>query len=106
VVGDSVPMHDAVEVRLQLGLLGEVLRPVVGRLEAVAVEMIPDVDARARIGVLPPGSAHSGVLLDDGVGNARLLHPDRGEEAGLAASDDDDGKLGPGLGAGFERGDP
>ena len=104
-VRDSVSMHDVFEVRLQLRLLGEILSPVVGRLEAVAVEMVSDVDACARIGVLPPGSADAGILLDDGVGNARLLQPDRGEQAGLAAADDDDGKLGPGLGAGFERGD-
>ena len=60
------------EVGLQLGLLREELGPVVGRLEAVAVEVVADVDVRARIGVLPPRASHTCVLLDDGERYAEL----------------------------------
>ena len=69
--------HDRLEVALELGLPGEVLGPVVARLEAVAVEVVADVDPGPGIRVLPPGSAHAGVLLDDGEGDAGLLQPDR-----------------------------
>ena len=75
---------------LELGLLGEELRPVVARLEAVAVEVVADVDPGARVGVLPPGAADPGVLLHDGEGDAGLLQPDAGQQSRLAAADDHD----------------
>ena len=80
----------SLEVRLQLGLLGEVLGPVVGGLEGVAVEVVADVDAAAGVAVLAPGAADAGVLLDDRERDAGLLQPDAGEQAGLAAADHDD----------------
>ena len=89
---DAVLRHHRLEVGLQLGLLGEVLGPVVARLEAVAVEVVADVDAGAGVGVLPPGATHSRVLLDDGVGDARLFEPYGSQQAGLAAADDHDGE--------------
>ena len=70
-------LHHALEVRLQLGLLREELGPVVARLEAVAVEVVADVDARARVGVLPPGAADARVLLDDRERDAGFLEADR-----------------------------
>ena len=92
--------HHAVEVRLQLGLLREELGPVVARLEAVAVEVVADVDAGARIGVLPPGAADAGVLLDDRERDAGLLEPDAGEQARLAAADHHDRERVAGRGVG------
>ena len=90
---DAVLVHHAFEVGLQFGLFGEEVRPLVGRLEAVAVEVISDVDPRARVGVLVPGAADARVLLDDGERNAGLLEPDGGEQSRLAAADDDDGEV-------------
>ena len=91
--GDTVAVHDIGEVVLQLGLTREEFRPVVGRLEAVAVEVVPDINPGAGIAVLPPGSAHSGVLLDHRVGNAGLLEPDRSQQPGLSGADHDHWKL-------------
>ena len=78
------------EVRLQLGLFGEEVRPLIGRLEAVAVEVVADVDPRAGIGVLVPGPADAGVLLDDRERDAGLLEPDARQQSRLPAADDDD----------------
>ena len=69
---DAVLLEDPLEVRLELGLLGEELGPVVGGLEAVAVEVVADVDPGAGVAVLPPGAAGAGVLLDDDEREARL----------------------------------
>ena len=82
----------SVEVALQLGLAGEELAPLVARLERVAVEVVADVDAAAGVGVLVPGAADAGVLLDDRERDARLLEPDAGEQARLAAADHDHGE--------------
>ena len=90
----TVAVHDVGEVGLQFRLAGEVLRPVIRRLEAVAVEVIAHVYPGAGIAVLPPGSAHTGVLLDHGVGDPGLLQPDCGQQAGLAAADHDDREVG------------
>ncbi len=84
---DTVLVHDRGEVPLQLGLASEELGPVVARLEAVAVEVVAHVDPRAGVGVLPPGAADPGVLLEDGERDAGLLEPDAGEQTGLAAAD-------------------
>ena len=46
-------------------------RPVVVRLERVAVEVVRDVDAAARVAVLVPGAADAVVLLDHDVRDAR-----------------------------------
>ena len=90
---DVVLVHHPLEVGLQLGLLGEEVRPFVGWLEAVAVEVISDVDPRAGIGVLPPRSADTRVLLDDRERDTRFLQPDPGQQTGFTAPDDDDGKV-------------
>ena len=89
---DAVALHHVGEVALQLGLLREVLAPVVARLERVAVEVVADVDAAPGVGVLVPGAADAGVLLDDRERDARLLQPDAGEQPRLPAADDDDGE--------------
>jgi hypothetical protein len=97
----AVPVDDVAEVLAQFGLFGEEVVPVIAGLEAVAVEVIGDVDSGTRIAVLPPGSAGSGVLLHDGERNARLLEPDAGQHTRLAAADDDDVEaLGTGEGPG------
>ena len=62
---EVVRVHDPLEVGAQLGVLREVLGPVVGGLERVAVEVAADVDARTRVAVLPPRAAGTAVLLDD-----------------------------------------
>ena len=90
VPADVVLVHDGLEVGLQLGLFGEEVRPLIGRLEAVAVEVIADVDPRAGVGVLVPRAADACVLLHDGERDAGLLEPDAGQQSGLAASDHDD----------------
>ena len=74
----------------QLGVLREVLGPVVGGLERVAVEVAADVDARARVAVLPPRATGTAVLLDDRERQVRLGEAERGQQPRLAAADDDD----------------
>ncbi len=86
---DVVLVHHGLEVGLQFGLLGKEVRPLVGRLEAVAVEVISDVDAGTGIGVLPPGPADAGVLLDDRERDARLFQPNARQQTGFPAADDD-----------------
>jgi hypothetical protein len=88
VPADVVAVHNRLEVGLQLGLLGEEVRPLIGRLEAVAVEVIADVDAGTRIGVLPPRPTDAGVLLDDRERDAGLFQPNARQEAGFPAADD------------------
>ena len=85
-----VLVEHALEVGAQLRLLAEVLGPVVRGLERVAVVVAPDVDARPRVPVLPPGAARAAVLLDDREGQTGLRQPDPGEDAGQTAADHDD----------------
>ena len=87
---DAVLVHDGLEVALQLGLLGEELGPVVARLEAVAVEVVADVDSGPGVRVLPPSTADARVLLHDGERDAGFRQPDAGEQTRLPAPDDDD----------------
>ena len=84
-----VRVHDPLEVGAELRVLREVLGPMVGGLERVAVEVAADVDARTRVAVLPPRAAGAAVLLDDGEGQLGLREADAGEQPGLAAPDDD-----------------
>jgi hypothetical protein len=89
---DAVLVHHRLEVGLELRLLREEFRPGIAGLEAVAVEVVADVHPRPGVGVLPPGTTDTGVLLDDGERDAGLLQPDAGQQARLPAPDDDDGK--------------
>ena len=91
---EVVRVEDTPEVRPQLGMLGEVLGPVVGGFERVAVEVAADVDARARVAVLPPRAAGTAVLLDDRERQLRLGEPERGQQPRFAAADDDDVRVG------------
>ena len=77
----SCASHDPLEVLPELGVLGEVLGPVVGGLERVAVEVAADVDARTRVAVLPPRAAGAAVLLDDRERQAGLGQADAGEQS-------------------------
>ena len=92
VFAHAVLVHHRLEVGLQLGLAGEELTPVVTRFEAVAVEVVANVDPSAGIGVLPPGAPDPVVLLDDGVGQPRFLHTDRGEQPRHPTTDDHHGQ--------------
>ena len=67
----------------ELGLLREVLRPVVGGLERVAVEVAADVDSCARVAVVPPRAARPAALLDDRERDPRLREADAREQARL-----------------------
>ena len=91
---EVVRVEDTPEVRTQLRMLREVLGPVVGRLERVAVEVAADVDTRAGIAVLPPRATGATVLLDDRERQLRLRESERGEQPGLATADDDDVRVG------------
>ena len=91
---EVVRLEDPPEVRAQLGVLREVLGPVVGGLERVAVEVAADVDPRARVAVLPPRAAGAAVLLDDGERQLRLREPQRCEQSRFAAADHDDVRVG------------
>ena len=73
-VEDAGPRGDLLEVGLDLRLRGEGDRPVgVGR-ERERVELARDVAGRAGVGVVAPGAADVGALLDDEeVGLAVLL---------------------------------
>ena len=77
----------ALEIRTQLGLLAEILAPVVGGLEGIAVVVTADIDPRARIAVLPPGAARSRVLLDDRERETGLRQADACDNAGLSGPD-------------------
>ena len=79
----------APEVGLDLRLRGERHRPVgVGR-ERVRVELARHVAGGAGVGVVAPGAADVGALLDDQeVGLAVLLQLDRRAEAGEPGPDD------------------
>ena len=104
VLGHTAAFHHLGEVVLQLGLAGEELRPVIRRLEAVAVEVVAHIHPRTGIAVLPPGSAHARVLLDHRVGHPGLGQPDRGQQSGLSAADHDHWKLRAGACSGLELG--
>ena len=86
---DVIAVHHGLEVGLQLGLFGEEVRPLIGRLEAVAVEVISDVDPRPRIGVLPPRPADTGVLLDDRERDACLFEANARQQPRFPAADHD-----------------
>ena len=69
--------HHTFEVRLELGLLREELRPLVARLEAVAVEVIADIDPRAGIRELVGLSVDPGVPDDPPVDLGGLVQVHR-----------------------------
>ena len=75
------------EVIEQHRLRGEELRPV-ARRERVGVGVVGGVDAAAGVGVLQPGAAHVGILLDHRVGDARLAEAMRGENPRHSRADD------------------
>ena len=90
VLVDAVLAHRGLEVALQLRLAGEVLGPLVGGLEGVAVEVVADVHPGAGVGVLPPGAADALVLLEDGERDVCLGEPDARQQPGLTAPDHHD----------------
>ena len=69
------------------------MSPVVARLEGVAVEVVADVDTRAGVAVLLPGSTRAGVLLEDGERDAGLPQSNTGKQSRLPAADDDHWEL-------------
>ena len=88
-IGDAVLVEAPLEVRLQLGLLGEELGPGVVGCERVRVEVVADVDAAPGIAVLEPGATDPGVLLDDRELDAGLGETDAGEQARHTGPDHD-----------------
>ncbi len=76
-----VAVGDATEIVQQNRLGGEVLRPVVVGLEAVGVDVVGAIHPAAGIGVLQPGPANIGVLLDDLEVDAGLAEADSGQKA-------------------------
>src|ERR1700752_272196 len=97
VLGQVMLVQDLGEIVLQLVLLGEEVRPIVVGFEAIAIEMVSDVDAGAGIAVLPPRSAGSRVLLHEGEGDVALFEAEPGKNAGFAAPDDEDRQIGGGV---------
>jgi hypothetical protein len=87
---DTVSCHHSIEIGVELRLLREELRPLVAWLEAIAVEVIADVDSSARVRVFEPRAADARILLDDGERDAGLLEADTGEEARLTTADHHD----------------
>ena len=78
------------DVRIDLGAAGVVVRPIrIGR-EGIRIEVVGNVDTQVGVGVLEPGAADIGVLVEDGVRDARLLEPNRRAEAAEAGADDAD----------------
>ena len=94
-----IAIGHAAEVLQQDRLGGEVLRPVVVGLKAVGVDVVGGVHPATRIGVLEPGAADVGVLVEDLVAHASLAEANAGEQAGHAGADDEDVHL---RGAGLE----
>ena len=90
-------LGDLLDVGLDLRLRGEGHRPVgVGR-EGEGVELARHVAGRAGVGVVAPGAADVGALLDDDeVALAVLLQLDRGAQTGEPGADDQvlDGPVG------------
>jgi hypothetical protein len=89
------------EVPVEHPLVGVVERPVVPLRKGVAVVVVRVVDSATRIRVLVPGAADVVVLLDDGVGDAGLLEPVRGEDARHAGADDQHGEVAVGIEVGL-----
>ena len=87
-----VGVGDVAQVGEHLVALAEVGGPA-PRRERVGVEVARGVDTRAGIGVLQPGAADVGVLLQHHVVDARLGQPDRGEHSRDPGADDHDPKV-------------
>ena len=93
-VAQAELLDDEVQVRLGLGLAGEVLRPVplgeqLGR-EEVAVGVALRVEAGARVAVPVPGAPDVGAGLDQADVEARLTQQVQLVDAGDPGADDDD----------------
>ncbi|CAB4546738.1 unannotated protein [freshwater metagenome] len=80
-------IRDFFEVRANFRLLGEVFRPVIGRFERIAIEVVADINTTTGIGVLVPSATHPSVLLDDGERNTGLFESDASKNTGLPCSD-------------------
>lgn len=91
VPGDVVPLGDIAEVRHDLGLQGELPRPVRLEGERVGVEVRGHVAAASRVRVRPPRAAQVVGLLDDleGRQGILLLQLDGEADARHAGSDDE-----------------
>ena len=85
-----VLVDDDGEILPELRLLAVELAPMIRGLEGVTVLVAPDIDAGARIPVLPPRAAGTGILVNDGKREAGLLQADTGEDPSHAATDDQD----------------
>ncbi len=96
VVGEVVVAHERPEVLQQHGLRGVVEGPLVALGERVAVDVVRVVDPAPGIGVLPPGPADVGVLLEDRERHAGLLEAVGGQQPRHAGADDHDAELAPG----------
>ena len=88
VLANAVLVGAALEVRGELLLSGVEFRPIVVGLERIAVEVVGDVDAAARVGVLVPGAADPLVLLDHDEGDAGVAQADRRQEPRHSGADD------------------
>ena len=89
--------REVAEVAVEDFLVRVVQRPVVTLRERVAVVVVGVVDPAPRIGVLVPGAAHVGVLLDHLELDARLLQPVRGEQSRHPRADHDDPEVAVGI---------
>ena len=87
VLAQVIFVRSALEIAQQHILRGVMIGPVVVRLEAERIHVVRIVHAAAGIGVLEPGAANFGILLDHIEGNACLLEADGGENAAHTRAD-------------------
>src|SRR6185437_7945735 len=85
---NAVFVGHVLQVTEQFLALAEITRPGVPRAEGVRIGMVRRVDATAGITVDIPGAAELGVLLDDGIGNAKLSERYRQRDGADAGTDD------------------
>ena len=85
-VANAEPGGALAKVLQEYRLGGKELRPILG-CERVGIGVIGRVDAAAGVGVLQPGAAHVGVLLEHGVGDARLLQAMRRQDSRHTGAD-------------------
>src|SRR6266567_1044833 len=87
-LADAVFLGDLLEISEQLLALAEISCPFVVRAEGIGIGVVRRVDAAAGIAVDPPGAAELVVLLDDGVGDAKMAERHAERDGADAGADD------------------
>src|SRR3954469_6425596 len=82
--------RDLLEIVEQLLALREVARPRIARAEREGIGVVRRIDATTRVAVDIPGAAEFGILLDDGVGDAKPAQRHAERDRADPGADDQD----------------